>query len=387
MKGSQARWLAAAAVCAWIGAAHGMVANAAPLTSIGCGQRIRRDVTLAADLGPCRGNGIVVDGDNVTVDLGGHRLLGTPGPDDTVGVLIEKRNGVTIEGGEVADFGVGVTILGGSANTITGLHIHDNIGLIDASGNYGDGIAIFNSPANLVSWSTVEHNGPFDGIAVFGTPSVGNHIENNVITRNNVARYSTVFGLFLNLDDGVNLGAGLSGGSGTAVSGNTITANGLNGVNACSIRGNPCHTTDNVITGNLVQGNGYGDPTNAGDNLDIGDGIHVVSVIAGGDPFPPIHDLVQSNRVFDNAGDGIVVASSSSQIIDNVSIGNGSAVAKFFFDLDDISLSSDCDTNVWIGNTFKTAFPRCVVDGNRRRGSEPRPTRQVSPMNLSRRSP
>lgn len=94
----------------------------------------------------------------------------------------------------------------------------------------------------------------------------------------------------LNLDDGINLGSGLGGGSHTTVSNNTIRGNGLNGIDACSIRGNPCITTDDVIVGNLVQANGFGDPLNS-EQSDTGDGIHIVSITPPGrsfsDFFPP----------------------------------------------------------------------------------------------------
>lgn len=332
--------------------------------TLACGQVVTASTILTSDVGPCAGDGLILGADGITLDLNGHRIFGTPGEGDNVGVNITDRTGVTVTGGEVTDFGAGIAIRRGSQNTVRQVFVHDNIGLLDGSGDYGDGIAIFGSPDNLLEANTVEHNGPFDGIGVFGPPSTGNRIEGNTIARNNIARLGPEPGNFLNLDDGVNLGAGLSGGSHTTVSNNVIIENGFNGINACSARGEPCYTSDNVITGNLIQDNGFGDPTRPKEQTIFGDGIHVVAIrppgLSPSDFFPPTRNLVTNNRVFHNAGDGISVGSSNNEILDNVALRNGSAIRHFYFDAQDISLNNDCDSNVWRGNRFGTVNPRCV---------------------------
>lgn len=339
------------------------VAHAA--TSVGCGQTISANTTLTADVGPCDGDGIVVGADGITLNLNGHRVFGTPDPDDNVGIRLFRRTGVTVTGGDVSQFGAGVAIQGGSDNVVRRVRAHDNVGFIDGSGDFGDGVAIFNSIDNLVSDSTIAHNGPFDGVGVFGARSTGNRLDRNVVQDNNIARYSRALGLFLNLDDGVNLGAGLEGGSHTRVTRNSIRRNGLNGVDACSIRGNPCITTDNVISQNEVQGNGFGDPSHPEASSDIGDGIHVVSIVPPGmndsDFFPSTRDLVVENEVFHNGGDGIVVGTSENRILRNQALGNGSAIEDFFFDLEDQSPDGDCDANVWRANEYGIAVPECTT--------------------------
>lgn len=332
---------------------------------LACGQVITQSTTLSSDVGPCAAGGLIIGADGITLHLAGHRVFGTTGEGDNVGVLLQDRTGVTITGGEITDFGAGVAIVGGSGHTVRQVSLHDNVGLLDGSGNYGDGIAILDSPGNLVQQNVVEHNGPFDGIGVFGAPSTDNVIDDNVVIRNDIARFEQAIGSVINLDDGINLGAGLSGGSRTTVRNNTIRANGFNGINACSNRGAPCITTDNVITGNLVEANGFGDPSRPDDpQILAGDGIHIVSVRPPGrDPsdfFPVTNNLVSGNRVIANAGDGIVVGSSSNQILNNVALRNGSAIRHFYFDAEDISPNHDCDSNVWRDNRFGTATPRCV---------------------------
>ncbi len=156
---------------------------------------------------------------------------------------------------------------------------------------------VVNSSGNVLQANTVRRNGgPFDGIGVFGTPSTANQVVGNLVELNNIARFAPQIGLMLNLDDGINLGSGLAGGSHTTVASNTIRGNGLNGIDACSTRGNPCITTDDAIVGNR-------------------------------------------------------------------SLGNATAFPDFFFDLEDISLNYDCDSNVWLGNTVTTAAPACAAAG------------------------
>ena len=334
-----------------------------------CGETLIRSTVLAADVGPCAGDGIVVGADGITVNLNGHRVLGTPGPGDNVGIRVQRRTRVVVSGGTVRGFGAGVAIMGGSRNIVTGVTAKDNVGLIDGSGDFGDGLAIFNSSYNILRANTVRHNGPFDGVGVFGASSTGNQVVGNVVELNNIARFVPQLDLMLNLDEGINLGAGLSGGNHTTVVNNTVRNNGLNGINACSIRGNPCITTDDVIVGNLVQANGFGDPLNP-DPYDTGDGIHVVSIKPPGfsfsDFFPVTRELVANNTVLDNAGNGIAVGSSNNQILNNRVVGNGSSLGDVFFDLQDVSLNNDCDSNSWYGNTFVTADPVCTTAGGHR---------------------
>lgn len=143
-------------------------------TVVRCGQILTRNTTLARNVGPCTGDGIVVGADGITVNLNGHRVLGTSGPGDNVGIRLPKRTKVVVRGGTVTGFGAGVAIMGGSQNTVTGITAQDNVGLIDGSGDFGDGLAILNSTNNVLQGNVVRHNGPFDGIGVFGPPSTAN---------------------------------------------------------------------------------------------------------------------------------------------------------------------------------------------------------------------
>lgn len=73
-----------------------------------CGQTVTRNTVLSHDLGPCAGDGVVVSADGITVNLNGHRVLGTSGPADNVGIRLRRTTGVVVSGGTVTGFGAGV---------------------------------------------------------------------------------------------------------------------------------------------------------------------------------------------------------------------------------------------------------------------------------------
>ncbi|MDP9387488.1 MAG: right-handed parallel beta-helix repeat-containing protein [Actinomycetota bacterium] len=368
-------------------------ASATSPPPVTCGQVITESTVLVNDVGPCPGDGVIIGADDITLDLNGRRIFGTPVRDDAVGVRLPNRRGVTVTGGEITGFGAGVVIRAGGANAVKRVWVHDNIGPTDFPyGEFGDGVFILRSPDNLLQGNTIEHNGPYEGIGVFGAESQRNRIVGNVVKNNNVARYNAADATYFNLDEGINLGLGIEGSSHTTIADNVIVDNGLNGINACSIRGNPCYTSDNVIVGNLIQGNGFGDPSVPFGYVDIGDGIHVVAIKPPGRPgsddfFPPTRNLVARNRVYENAGDGIAIGASNNEIRENIALRNAQARRHFWFDLDDISLNNDCDSNVWRDNTFGTAFPRCVITGNRAQSTDTAPARTLPPpLDLRRRA-
>src|SRR4051794_9534004 len=73
-----------------------------------CGDVVTEDVVLHADLLECPGDGLVIDGDDVTVDLNYHRVDGTG---TGAGVRIMARE-VTLRHGLVTDFDAGVQVHG-----------------------------------------------------------------------------------------------------------------------------------------------------------------------------------------------------------------------------------------------------------------------------------
>ena len=87
--------------------------------------RVSESFTLANDL-TCQGDGMVIDVDNITVDLGGHALTGPGmGPQtwplpqlDSVGVRVGGHTGVTIRNGKTIGFSTGIYFIDMESSTI-----------------------------------------------------------------------------------------------------------------------------------------------------------------------------------------------------------------------------------------------------------------------------
>ncbi|HET9443740.1 MAG TPA: right-handed parallel beta-helix repeat-containing protein [Acidimicrobiales bacterium] len=339
---------AAAAAGAVLGAG---VAGPAAAADVGCGTVVTADTTLTADVGPCRGPGLVVGADGVVLDLGGHQVFGTGTVGEGAGILVSERTGVTVRNGTVRLFDGGVAVVGGSGNTVTGITARDNIGVSEGQASapgaaYGDGIAILSSTGNVVEGNTVVHNGPFSGIGLYEAvdgdhprtiagPTAGNVVRDNVVLANNVCR--TPFGSCD--DDGIRLEPGVQF---TTVVGNYVQGSGLDGISLFRT------ADDNRIAGNVVEHNGHHRAAHR-----KGDGVRVFSN----------RNVVEGNDSRYNGADGIgvgfrrpngtVVPATANRLLANRTGFNGG------LDLHDFN--PGCDANVWLGNTFGTADPACTT--------------------------
>jgi parallel beta-helix repeat protein len=142
---------------------------AAPAQPVTCGSTITQNTTLATDVGPCPGDGIIIAANHVQLNLNGHRVFGLTRPAgassaQNVGVEFQNVTGSEVSNGEVTGFSVGVRIDGGSANRVREIYAHDNIA--GRAGDNGDGIAAWNSSYNTIERNVVTHNGPYSGIAL-----------------------------------------------------------------------------------------------------------------------------------------------------------------------------------------------------------------------------
>lgn len=347
-----------------VAVAAGTVVLASPVSAatVSCGGTITSSVTLTADVGPCPGDGLHVRGDGLVLQLGGHRVIGSNRHAGTsVGITVHGSHRVTVSGGTVTGFDGGVAVLGGGQNTLSDLSVRDNVGRF--SGDFCDGVFVFNSPGVRLQRSQIIHNGPCDGIGVFGGASIGDVIQGNLVSDQTVPRDPGVSqsptASNLSTDFGINLGQGFdSWPSHVAVLGNVVSNNAGDGILACSQFGAPCVTIDDVISGNLVQHNGfyYGADTPA--VQDGGDGIRLVDLDPSGVEISvPSRITVQGNRVTQNAANGIFVATEGNTIAGNQSVDNDQSRAFFDLDLADVSeFGSGCDANTWTGNQWGRYF-------------------------------
>lgn len=297
-------------------------ASAAPAQALGCGAVVTTSVRLQADIGPCAGAGLVIAADGVTLDLGGHRVLGTLSPRpglavntaNAAGILLRRTSRSTVVNGEVAAFAIGVQIAGGAGNHVSRLHVHDNIGV-----DNGDGIAVFGSDGNRIDRNRVIHNGQWSGISLLNAGPAGssrNEVVDNLILGNDVPMFDDA-GVAIDKRD---IGIAVEGPGATAnrIAGNVVDGSGTNGIQvfpACSSGYNVstgCPGTvpndGNVIAGNTVTRNGFGAPLDGA----LGDGI---SLLAMGPPVvvTPDHTTVTGNVVRGNQRNGISLGGGNGQ--------------------------------------------------------------------------
>lgn len=144
--------------------------------AVGCGSVITTSVTLTADLRGCD-NGLAIAAAGVTVDLGGHQIVGHSA-DAGVGIWIQADD-ATIRNGTVSGFGQGI-YSGGLPKGVRVLNTTvqrngNGILLLDAEradvsnnrvvDNTGRGVFLYRSYPSIVSANLVARNGG-DGIDV-----------------------------------------------------------------------------------------------------------------------------------------------------------------------------------------------------------------------------
>ncbi|ABS04757.1 right-handed parallel beta-helix repeat-containing protein [Kineococcus radiotolerans] len=107
----------------------GATAQAAP-PPLACGDTITTATTLTRDLHcPEGGNGLVVRGDGVVLDLAGHNLTGS----GWSGVVVQGRD-VVVRGGTLTAWGEGVTVAPGAAAVVERVTLQGNTTGLGAHG-------------------------------------------------------------------------------------------------------------------------------------------------------------------------------------------------------------------------------------------------------------
>ena len=338
-----------------------VMAGSAGAAVLSCGQVITQSTVLENDVGPCPANGangIVIGASNITLDLNGHTVFGSAGArGEGAGVYMLNRTGVTVKNGTVRDFDGGVAVDGGSANTVTGITARDNIGTLLVT-RFGEGIALLSSTHNRVTNNLVVHNGPFGGIGLYSQnnseharTTTGNATHNlidaNQVVDNNIARTATI-----NDSDGIRVERQ---GEFNVITNNRVTGSGLDGIALFAFSPN------NTIRNNAVHNNGFLNPAaRRGDGIRVFGGSH--------------NTVVQGNQITGNAANGIVLHGAfndrppvmNSTVTDNFAVGNNrlppigpGPLGGPTFDLNDGN--PNCDNNVWLRNTYRTANPACTT--------------------------
>jgi len=299
-------------------------------TVVVCGQTITASITVANDIGPCLGDGLIVTGGNVTVDLAGHTVKGAASDPasalDQAGIHLDNATGSTVRGGTVRDFFAGVLVKGGSGNTVTNMKVVHNIGL--GTTLYNDGIVLDGASTTQVTNNRVTDNGPDAGIGMINDAS-HNRISKNTVTDNHVPWLGIgPGGADQAADSGISAD---SGAHDNLVTDNQVLRNGLMGVNFGGFRSShnkAIHNTisnngavgvnaganGHLISDNVIQHNGYDQFLPPGGQPLYGGQGGVAS--CGQTRFPPCgpdFTTIQDNTITQNAGNGVYLGYNGNQ--------------------------------------------------------------------------
>ncbi|MGE5689113.1 MAG: right-handed parallel beta-helix repeat-containing protein [Pseudomonadota bacterium] len=256
-------------------------ARAAGADSVGCGSTVTTDTTLGRDLLGCPGDGLVVAGDGVTIDLAGHAITGL-GQGAGIRILGSR---VVVRDGSVEGFGMGIwtndyPVSRPSETTIVRVKVRRNIGFgVVFSGvgetledstvafNGGDGVLLSNSDGSTVRGNKVFRN---RGNGISGRPHAdGARYVANDVSENGGDGIEMSESLALAVTDNV---ASRNGGNGVrilestpsfpplyVIARNVADDNGGHGIQACwynDLGGNPCDDGFTDGGGNAAKHNG-----------------------------------------------------------------------------------------------------------------------------------
>jgi len=312
---------------------------------VSCGQTITADTTLDSDMTKCKGPGITIGADGITLDLNGHTIEGMgkgSGVNNVAG-----HDGVTIEDGSIRNFMESVALVGASDNHLRGLSLSDNRHV---------GIYVQDSSAIEIEQSSVV-DVRFAAIYLFRSHDI--RVEGNSLSRSGggvVAQVSDHLAIEANVAER-NDGSGitLQESSESHIAGNTVSHSGdagilLDAADANQVSANLASqngdgivvlgsaktiTDNNVDTSACKKGCGYGISLEAGaGNLiaqnDVSrtmrDGIRIDAFVP---EMPTVDNVVRDNLVSEATVDGLSIGTdgpgtvSGTLIEGNVATGSG----------------------------------------------------------------
>jgi len=271
-----------------------------------CGDTITTDTTLDSDLVNCPNNGIVIGASNITLDLNGHTIDGDGTPVDPcpegeacdVGVL--NRAGydrLTIVGGTIRQFGVGIVVEAGAA--------HNRLHHLAVSDTTDVGIIVVDSTGSVIEKTAMSDPG-VNGLVLLDS-------RHALVARNSVSG-TTGYAVFMfEVDD------------------SRIQHNKLHGDKHGFILG---ASARNLVRSNAVS--------------DSGGGIEVVEGATA--------NRVEHNR-FNHTGDGMLVGDASDNLIrHNLVIGAGGGEAGGFGIILDGAVRTTVDRNIFTGGLGPAIF-------------------------------
>jgi len=189
-----------------------------------CGSTVTTSITLQADITGCPGDGLVIGASGITIDLNGHLLSGTGSEVSGSGIRSPEASQVTIKHGRIENFSGGVDLTRTLDSVVTGVQFAGNdFGVIlrqsrvtvtnnfmVGTRNTSDfGVFVVSGQGNRVTSNTLKG---FDGAGI----AVSSQASSTTVAGNNTSNRS---------GDGIWMG-----GQQTTVYGNTVVANGYEGI-------------------------------------------------------------------------------------------------------------------------------------------------------------
>ena len=261
-------WRGGALVVAIVAAALLAGPGSARVAAVTCGSTITSSVTLVSDL-RCSADGLVVSGDGVTVDLGGHVLRG---PGAATGITITGAH-VTVRNGSVRNFGEGVHVTAPFPEGDTTLSrltvIRNAVGVVagspggrivesSVSENTQDGVRMNHATGWTIDLATMVRNG-VDGVSLVFTQDVSvTHSVVNGNGRNGIVGFVHADRTLVaeNVVSG-NTASGITvRNSTTRVLRNVVRSNGGTGIALLEDEAGPLFAPFYEITGNVSSKNG-----------------------------------------------------------------------------------------------------------------------------------
>jgi parallel beta-helix repeat protein len=320
---------------------------------VSCGDTITADTKLDSDLVDCPDNGIVIGADDITLDLNGHTIDGDGElredcPEDQIcddGVVALDHARVTIQGGSLQEFALGVLVAGASKNRLLDLTVTRNM---------FPGVVIGESTETELSRSAVTQNGVDTdeaGLVVF-------HASESRITHNAISDNGDIGVFAEGADDSIFKRNELSGNREAAMlfedsSRNTFTRNRVVGNGeGITVAGDENTISRNHVADSVagVEGGGLGIFVAAGQNnlVDgnfvarasrIGIQVSLLPEELEGDP-PAVDTIIRRNHLRDNR-DGVFVQTTAvgTLLQDNHALGS-----------DDDGIDVDSSDTTLVGN-------------------------------------
>jgi parallel beta-helix repeat protein len=277
--------------------------------TVACGQGVDHSIVLAGPIG-CPGDGLVVEKDGITIDLGGHSIAGDVVPGSAgatdIGIDVGAFKDVTIRGGLVVGFDEGISSSG------AGLRVQRVV----TRRNTFRGI-LSSGPRAVIVRSTARDNGDI-GISVTGKRGL---VDQSAATENGFSGIRT--GPNATVRDSTssgNEGVGVRIGGPASIIGSVISRNNANGITA--IISTTATIEDNDVTGNRGAGiSVFGTEWSVTGNRVSDNGLPEIFSVAGivivGD-----RNVVERNSFVSNTHDGILVKGNENVIRNNNASGN-----------------------------------------------------------------